>query len=185
MHIRKWVQNCQSFKVLSSNWMYPPFLPDLCQQLLFSTTRIGLITDYFTLKWLWCWRLCVLQLPGWAECGWRVCSGISGSVPEADQTNTLEGLPGSPWRPSLHWELDHQGNCLGMKYVCKLKGENAITFVYFFDQEIANLLALEEATLSTDLQQGYALKSLTGTVISSLFTVIQQNKMGHLWNCWI
>lgn len=30
-------------------------------------------------------------------------------------------------------------------------------------QEIARLLALEEATLSTDLQQGYALKSLTGT----------------------
>lgn len=29
-------------------------------------------------------------------------------------------------------------------------------------QEIARLLALEEATLSTDLQQGYALKSLTG-----------------------
>lgn len=29
-------------------------------------------------------------------------------------------------------------------------------------QEIAHLLALEEATLSTDLQQGYALKSLTG-----------------------
>lgn len=29
-------------------------------------------------------------------------------------------------------------------------------------QEIARLLALEEATLSTDLQQGYALKSITG-----------------------
>ncbi|CAG03215.1 unnamed protein product [Tetraodon nigroviridis] len=33
-------------------------------------------------------------------------------------------------------------------------------------QEIANLLALEEATLSTDLQQGYALKSLTGLLSS-------------------
>uniref|UniRef100_W5MAW8 Ubiquitin protein ligase E3 component n-recognin 4 n=1 Tax=Lepisosteus oculatus TaxID=7918 RepID=W5MAW8_LEPOC len=32
----------------------------------------------------------------------------------------------------------------------------------FLSQEIAHLLALEEATLSTDLQQGYALKSLTG-----------------------
>lgn len=31
-----------------------------------------------------------------------------------------------------------------------------------YSQEIARLLALEEATLSTDLQQGYALKSLTG-----------------------
>ncbi|KAJ8017247.1 hypothetical protein DPEC_G00015820 [Dallia pectoralis] len=33
-------------------------------------------------------------------------------------------------------------------------------------KEIANLLALEEATLSTDLQQGYALKSLTGLLSS-------------------
>lgn len=33
---------------------------------------------------------------------------------------------------------------------------------YSSSQEIAHLLALEEATLSTDLQQGYALKSLTG-----------------------
>uniref|UniRef100_A0A3B4FTU0 Ubiquitin protein ligase E3 component n-recognin 4 n=1 Tax=Pundamilia nyererei TaxID=303518 RepID=A0A3B4FTU0_9CICH len=32
-------------------------------------------------------------------------------------------------------------------------------------KEIANLLALEEATLSTDLQQGYALKSLTGIFV--------------------
>lgn len=41
-----------------------------------------------------------------------------------------------------------------------------------FFQEIAHLLALEEATLSTDLQQGYALKSLTGTLagfLSSLY----------------
>ncbi|XP_039612074.1 E3 ubiquitin-protein ligase UBR4 isoform X4 [Polypterus senegalus] len=33
-------------------------------------------------------------------------------------------------------------------------------------KEIAHLLALEEATLSTDLQQGYALKSLTGLLSS-------------------
>ncbi|XP_055978695.1 E3 ubiquitin-protein ligase UBR4 isoform X1 [Sorex fumeus] len=33
-------------------------------------------------------------------------------------------------------------------------------------KEIARLLALEEATLSTDLQQGYALKSLTGLLSS-------------------
>ncbi|CAB1330311.1 unnamed protein product, partial [Coregonus sp. 'balchen'] len=33
-------------------------------------------------------------------------------------------------------------------------------------KEIANLLSLEEATLSTDLQQGYALKSLTGLLSS-------------------
>ncbi|XP_077460740.1 E3 ubiquitin-protein ligase UBR4 isoform X2 [Stigmatopora argus] len=33
-------------------------------------------------------------------------------------------------------------------------------------KEIANLLALEEATLSTDLQQGYALKSFTGLLAS-------------------
>ncbi|XP_057678820.1 E3 ubiquitin-protein ligase UBR4 isoform X1 [Corythoichthys intestinalis] len=33
-------------------------------------------------------------------------------------------------------------------------------------KEIANLLALEEATLSTDLQQGYALKSFTGLLSS-------------------
>ncbi|XP_017342515.1 E3 ubiquitin-protein ligase UBR4 isoform X1 [Ictalurus punctatus] len=34
------------------------------------------------------------------------------------------------------------------------------------NKEIAHLLALEEATLSTDLQQGYALKSLTGLLSS-------------------
>ncbi|XP_026581886.1 E3 ubiquitin-protein ligase UBR4-like, partial [Pseudonaja textilis] len=33
-------------------------------------------------------------------------------------------------------------------------------------KEIARLLALEEATLSTDLQQGYALKSITGLLSS-------------------
>lgn len=36
-------------------------------------------------------------------------------------------------------------------------------------QEIARLLALEEATLSTDLQQGYALKSLTGKSLTGMW----------------
>ncbi|KAF3820259.1 hypothetical protein GH733_015768 [Mirounga leonina] len=36
----------------------------------------------------------------------------------------------------------------------------------YHKEEIARLLALEEATLSTDLQQGYALKSLTGLLSS-------------------
>ncbi|MEQ2163900.1 hypothetical protein GOODEAATRI_001011, partial [Goodea atripinnis] len=44
-----------------------------------------------------------------------------------------------------------------------VKPKLMIDSVNNFFQEIANLLALEEATLSTDLQQGYALKSLTGT----------------------
>lgn len=49
--------------------------------------------------------------------------------------------------------------------------QKSLNSVYFPIQEIANLLALEEATLSTDLQQGYALKSLTGTLVSVLLFV--------------
>lgn len=60
-------------------------------------------------------------------------------------------------------------------YQCTVQIESSYQFIIFCEyqkrecvvnlfsiQEIANLLALEEATLSTDLQQGYALKSLTG-----------------------
>ncbi|XP_013766248.1 E3 ubiquitin-protein ligase UBR4 [Pundamilia nyererei] len=46
-------------------------------------------------------------------------------------------------------------------------------------KEIANLLALEEATLSTDLQQGYALKSLTGMLeeneVTEFFVTLEKD----------
>ncbi|KAK2114069.1 E3 ubiquitin-protein ligase ubr4 [Saguinus oedipus] len=66
---------------------------------------------------------------------------------------------------SMHWK-DYLAAWGVLRYVGNL-----------IPKEIGCLLPLEEATLSTDLQQGYALKSLTGLLSSLVELVMQRTKL--------